>query len=120
MDRNDSIIPSVNHPDTNSHKRSKSTGPTSKNKRAPRILPANLQNDDLMCAICYEFNASPSLTPCDHLFCINCLEKGQELKNQCPICRAEFPADYDPEIDVELTEHIAKNYAKEFGQRKEE
>lgn len=37
------------------------------------------------------FNAIVMLTPCGHLFHVDCLQQWMKLKNTCPECRGELP-----------------------------
>jgi hypothetical protein len=32
------------------------------------------------------------VTPCDHIFHTNCLEKWMEVKNECPYCKRRIPS----------------------------
>jgi hypothetical protein len=52
------------------------------------------------CVICMnDVYASPAtdymLTPCDHLFHTECLQRWMEVKRACPTCRAALPASGD-------------------------
>jgi hypothetical protein len=52
------------------------------------------------CVICMnDVHAAPAtdymLTPCDHLFHTECLERWMEVKRACPTCRAALPASSD-------------------------
>lgn len=60
------------------------------------INSGNVTNE---CAICYSSievegvsnSGNYMLTPCDHLFHTNCLERWMEQKLECPICRHALP-----------------------------
>ncbi|XP_061398442.1 peroxisome biogenesis factor 10 [Musca vetustissima] len=48
------------------------------------------RNDRLnapQCILCLEPRMAPSLTPCGHLFCWNCLLDWLDERDECPLCR---------------------------------
>ena len=47
--------------------------------------------EDLECPLCYHFFCEPVLTPCNHLYCKNCLSKALRIfPPRCPICRGAW------------------------------
>ena len=52
-------------------------------------------DDEFLCPICFENIPEIHLSPCRHMFCMNCIQKFRN--NICPICRInlkgvlEFP-----------------------------
>lgn len=48
---------------------------------------------DLICAICMGLPPEPVLTPCEHLFCRDCLQQALYRQRSCPVDRTEFSAD---------------------------
>ena len=42
------------------------------------------------CSICFDTLEEPTLTPCGHLFCSDCLKMCLEAKPSCPMCKADL------------------------------
>ncbi|KAA0724978.1 E3 ubiquitin-protein ligase rnf213-beta [Triplophysa tibetana] len=62
------------------------------------------------CSVCLEDLSKPTALPCDHVFCLACVEKaiaGGEQK--CPVCRRPLPDNYQltvsRNIDSALSQH---------------
>lgn len=49
-------------------------------------------NENEICGLCYDKRRSPSVTPCGHLFCWECIIKNCLIKPECPQCRQFCPA----------------------------
>ncbi|KAJ3278488.1 hypothetical protein HK104_002295 [Borealophlyctis nickersoniae] len=72
-----------------------------------RLLKVLTENEAEDCAICLEPLNQPSITPCAHYFCKNCIEQVIKTKPVCPMCRRsvmskdiiELPAPPAPEED---------------------
>ncbi|XP_073837166.1 peroxisomal biogenesis factor 10 [Musca autumnalis] len=47
----------------------------------------NGQENAPQCILCLEPRLTPSLTPCGHLFCWNCLLDWLDERDECPLCR---------------------------------
>jgi SNF2 family DNA or RNA helicase len=47
-------------------------------------------NDNENCIICYELMTEPTMTPCGHMFCKNCIQLCLNSKKECPICKHEI------------------------------
>ena len=47
----------------------------------------DLTNDQNKCFICYEKRKFPSITPCGHVFCWDCIIKNCMIKEECPVCK---------------------------------
>ena len=66
--------------------------PTRTRKPLPR--PIFLDNEDqdvdnhpLHCSICFDVSFNPVITPCQHIFCRDCIESGLRRSMSCPIDR---------------------------------
>lgn len=44
-------------------------------------------DETLKCSLCFEGCVSPTVPPCGHLYCWNCIMEWITDKNQCPVCR---------------------------------
>ena len=87
--------------------------------RERRIVMEEIKREDLNCAVCYSLIAEPSITPCEHLFCLSCIEKCMNFKSKCALCRQPLN-NYTPELDKNLQRHIAVKFSEEFEERKKE
>jgi hypothetical protein len=47
---------------------------------------------ELICALCLELISNPLQTPCNHVFCAECITPSVNLNNLCPIDRSPLPA----------------------------
>ena len=45
---------------------------------------------DQNCSICFDELSNPSLTPCGHIFCKECLDLCLQVKKQCPMCKSDL------------------------------
>ncbi|XP_056627258.1 E3 ubiquitin-protein ligase rnf213-beta-like isoform X2 [Triplophysa dalaica] len=62
------------------------------------------------CSVCLEDLSNPTALPCDHVFCLACVEKAIAGGAQkCPVCRRPLPDNYRPtvsrNIDSALIQH---------------
>ncbi len=53
-------------------------------------------NENENCIICYDTMDDPTMTPCGHMFCRNCIQLCLNSKKECPICKHVF----DPSLLV--------------------
>ena len=53
-------------------------------------VSAPRQSDFLKCCVCFDAPVSPSVLPCGHLFCWECILKSSSFKLECPHCRKPF------------------------------
>eukprot|EP00347_Sterkiella_histriomuscorum_P016628 403352460 len=62
----------------------------------------------------------PCTLPCNHVFCIQCINQLVQQKTQCPMCRFDFPIDYNPQVDLKLQAKILSQNEIKFKERLEE
>lgn len=61
------------------------------------------------CHICYGFMNNPfQLTPCGHVFCMDCISKIETRYNKkiCPLCRAQCDPFFDGRLQREICNKI--------------
>ena len=83
----------------------------------------NKENIDLdqNCTICFEELDNPSLTPCGHIYCKECLETCLKYKKTCPMCKTDltgkeiYLVDSKKEIVEEETNPLIKKYGSKLG-----
>lgn len=67
------------------------------------------QEQEDTCAICMDVTSKTknvSVTECGHRFCTSCLLKSLQIKNTCPMCRAEIEPARKPNLE-QLTANVA-------------
>ncbi|XP_059181122.1 E3 ubiquitin-protein ligase rnf213-beta [Centropristis striata] len=52
----------------------------------------------LCCSICLSELKDPSVLPCQHVFCLSCLQHCLQTQTRCPECRAELPPNFQPAV----------------------
>ena len=72
------------------------------------------------CPICFQFIVEPVSLPCNHVFCINCIEEAALRKKKCPMCRELMPMSFMPKIDKKIQRQQKKEYPKEFDESEKE
>ena len=53
------------------------------------MIEKEITEDDT-CSICFDTLEDPTLTPCGHLFCNECLHMCLKAKPSCPMCKADL------------------------------
>ena len=53
-------------------------------------MTENEISEDETCSICFDTLEDPTLTPCGHLFCNECLQMCLKAKPLCPMCKADL------------------------------
>ena len=87
---------------------------------------ANKEDIDLEqnCSICFDTLNNPSLTPCGHLFCKECLEMCLQVKKLCPMCKADLSGKEiylvdskkdEDEVEPEEENPLIKKYGSKLG-----
>uniref|UniRef100_A0A8C9G0R5 RING-type E3 ubiquitin transferase n=1 Tax=Pavo cristatus TaxID=9049 RepID=A0A8C9G0R5_PAVCR len=47
-----------------------------------------LHSEEWMCPICREVRQDiATASPCNHLFCVGCIQRWAQLRASCPLCR---------------------------------
>jgi hypothetical protein len=59
----------------------------------PIVLNPQETPEDLICSICLSIPLQPVLTPCDHMFCLDCLKLSLQFQSCCPMDRRFFTMD---------------------------
>ena len=54
-----------------------------------KMIEKEITEDDT-CSICFDTLEDPTLTPCGHLFCKECLHMCLKAKPSCPMCKADL------------------------------
>ena len=54
-----------------------------------KMIEKEITEDDT-CSICFDTLEDPTLTPCGHLFCNECLHMCLKAKPNCPMCKADL------------------------------
>ena len=50
----------------------------------------NKKKSKVKCGICFEKLTSPSVIPCGHVYCWDCIMRSSQFKSECPGCRKAF------------------------------
>ncbi|XP_051273053.1 E3 ubiquitin-protein ligase rnf213-beta isoform X1 [Dicentrarchus labrax] len=66
----------------------------------------------ILCPVCFLELTEPSVLPCQHVFCLPCLQRWlQPQRHSCPKCRTDLPPDFkptvSPTIKAALQQHAA-------------
>jgi hypothetical protein len=72
----------------------------SEEENVPVLLKPDEVPHDVMCSICISIPVKPVLTPCDHMFCFECLQKAVHTMPYCPIDRKVCQRDDIVEVKV--------------------
>ncbi|XP_060883843.1 E3 ubiquitin-protein ligase rnf213-beta [Labrus mixtus] len=57
----------------------------------------------ISCPVCLRALTEPSVLPCQHVFCVPCLQKCiEQNRHSCPKCRTELPPDFKPTVSPEV------------------
>ena len=75
---------------------------------------------DYDCSICFQLMAEPILLDCKHNFCYACIQQTLERNSfNCPLCRAEIPESYYPQVDEAKQQEIYAANPEEFTKIRE-
>lgn len=71
------------------------------------------------CSICFDTMTNPSLTPCGHMFCKECLEMCLQIKKLCPMCKADLKGKeiYMVESKKKKVEEESNPLIKKYGSK---
>ncbi len=79
----------------------------------------NTKSDvEVDCPICYRLMVEPSRYPCNHATCMTCVDTVLDQRPRCPICRAEVPENFVPQVDKYLQHIVQKSNPEEFAKLK--
>ncbi|KAM6964707.1 E3 ubiquitin-protein ligase rnf213-beta [Tautogolabrus adspersus] len=54
----------------------------------------------ISCPVCLLALTEPSVLPCQHVFCLSCLQKSIQQNRHCPKCRTELLPDFKPSVSA--------------------
>ena len=54
---------------------------------------------DVNCPICDNLMVEPCLLPCNHRFCMQCINKTFDNEKKCPLCMTEFNDKFKIKVD---------------------
>ncbi|KAF8529026.1 PUA-like domain-containing protein [Hysterangium stoloniferum] len=137
--RNDDILTSVrdssslptSRPTQKQHVRRPTQRPQTGPQNSVPIVPSQLNLpssrfskelfSELTCEICFMLIYAPVTTPCQHTFCLKCLQRALDHNAQCPLCRTDmpgftFPQDHPPNKLVLAL--ILKAFPESYADRK--
>ena len=66
------------------------------------------------CSICYIIMVEPCKTSCNHVMCIQCLQRALVAKMECPMCRQVMAEDYQLQIDKDIQATIKEQNPTQF------
>jgi len=66
--------------------------------------------EDTTCCLCLENVVRPTITPCLHIFCHDCIKRSMEFKRTCPMCRALILEDDFREIKTSVDAETLDGY----------
>ena len=71
-----------------------------------RDIIESWRNGDEICTICMDVIERPTLTPCNHMFCFNCIQSSyqHDPHKRCPLCRCQAGSDILNELVLEERE----------------
>lgn len=77
---------------------------------------------DQNCSICFDTLNNPSLTPCGHIFCKECLDMCLQVKKECPMCKSDLAGkeiylveSQKKDEESEETNPLIKKYGSKLG-----
>ena len=73
---------------------------------------------DPCCPICLTVMVEPVKTPCEHIFCKNCLTDFIKLNCECALCRKIIPKDFKMDVEEELDAEIKYKFPEEYAKSK--
>lgn len=59
------------------------------------LSPNETLEKNFLCSVCLEIYYKPIQLLCKHTFCLPCLNDLAFYENRCPLCRQEFPENFD-------------------------
>ncbi|XP_019133291.1 E3 ubiquitin-protein ligase rnf213-beta isoform X3 [Larimichthys crocea] len=63
------------------------------------------------CPICFVELTEPSVLPCQHIFCLPCLQRSVQSCRRCPVCRNDLPPNFKPTVSHAIKEALQQQAA---------
>ncbi|XP_067343642.1 E3 ubiquitin-protein ligase rnf213-beta isoform X4 [Channa argus] len=60
----------------------------------------------ISCPVCLSELKDPSVLPCQHVFCLPCLQQCIHGRSSCPACRADLPPTFKPAVSTTVKEAL--------------
>ncbi|KAG8008845.1 hypothetical protein GBF38_010486 [Nibea albiflora] len=76
-----------------------------------RILNSFHDEFGFSCPICYVELTEPSVLPCQHIFCLPCLQRSVQSNRRCPVCRHDLPDNFKPTVSHTVKEALQQQAA---------
>uniref|UniRef100_A0A3B5AS69 RING-type E3 ubiquitin transferase n=1 Tax=Stegastes partitus TaxID=144197 RepID=A0A3B5AS69_9TELE len=68
-------------------------------QRGSRKETPDMVTFGISCPVCLSEPREPSVLPCQHIFCLPCLQRCiQHQRRSCPTCRLDLPPDFNPTV----------------------
>ncbi|XP_033975098.1 E3 ubiquitin-protein ligase rnf213-beta isoform X3 [Trematomus bernacchii] len=65
----------------------------------------------ISCPVCLSEFKEPAVLPCQHVFCLACLQRCIQEHSYCPKCRADLPPNFKPAVSPDVKAALARQAA---------
>ncbi|KAF3854027.1 hypothetical protein F7725_014715 [Dissostichus mawsoni] len=62
----------------------------------------------ISCPVCLSEFKEPAVLPCQHVFCLACLQRCIQEHSYCPKCRADLPPNFKPAVSPDVKAALAR------------